>query len=114
MDLEKTAQLANQYGIATVLCLVVVGILCWVLKWVFDTSKAREAAMSQMVNVGLANLASSMTKLADSINANTSMIQEVTREMRAGFEKLADADRYQRDEHKNIIGLLNDNECKAK
>jgi len=112
VELKDVVELAARYGIAVVLCFIVIGILVWVLRWVFRTSAHREEALANIVNVGLANLTTSMNKLSDSISANTAMIQAVGKEMKEGFERMNEAAKYQREEHKEMLSSIKDS-CKA-
>lgn len=106
MDAEKAVMLANQYGISTVLCMMVIGLLTWVLKWVFDTSKERERAMAHIINVGLANLTTSMNELAKSLNVNSAAIASLQMEFK-------EVSRYQREEHDKIMRKIDDGERAA-
>lgn len=92
MDPKEAVTLANQYGISTVLCILVIGILVWVLKWVFDTSQRREQAMAQIITVGLQGLTTSMNELAKTVGVNTGAIAALQHELK-------EANRYVRDEH---------------
>lgn len=114
MDAEKAFSLVSQYGIATFLCLITMGFLFYVLKWVFKTSSEREMALAQIINVGLANLSTNMSHLSESIQSNTAMVQEITRNMKDGFDAMRRADEYQREEHRKMLTQLDDAECKAK
>jgi len=113
MDPEKAIAAANQYGIATVLCILMIGVLCWVLKWVFDTSSRRETALANIINTGLTSLTASISDLSKNIQANTLMIQEVARNMKDGFDAVHKLAGYQRDEHKEILEKMTDGERAA-
>lgn len=106
--LKQTLELSAQYGISMVLCLIVMGILVWVLRWVFKTSAARELAMSNIVTLQ----ATATQKLSDAIQSNTNSLNTISTSMREGFERLYKADDY----HRNDIADLSkrvDASCKA-
>lgn len=102
MDIEKASVLASQYGIATVLCFLMVGILVWVLMTVFKENARRESALVAVIQGGLANVATSLNDLSKSIQANTLMVQEVARNMKDGFDNQKKADDYHRSDLKSI------------
>lgn len=102
MDIEKSVSLASQYGIATVLCFVMVGILVWVLVTVFRENARRETALAGIINSGLVNITSSLSNLSQSIQSNTMMVQEIARNMKDGFDNQKKADDYHRSDLKII------------
>lgn len=106
MDAEKAITLANQYGISTVLCILMMAVLVWVLKWVFDTSREREKSLAQIINVG-------MTTLSNNLTSCTMLIQEVSRNMKDGFDNGVKADGYNREEHREITRKIDENQKSA-
>lgn len=107
MDAAKAIELATKNGIALVLCFVMVAILVWVLKWVFETTRIREKALAEIVNVAMANLTVAQRETSLSIQKLTDGIQAMS-------EANKDIAKYQREEHSKILDAVKDGECKAK
>ncbi len=95
MDAKEAVVLANQYGISTVVCFVIIGIFVWVLRWVFRTSQAREESMAQIINTGLKGLTESLSEVARALNVNSAAINSLHAEFK-------EASRFQRIEHEQI------------
>lgn len=103
MDPKEAIVLANQYGIATVVCFVVIAILVWVLRTNFlnndkreSRAAEREEAMAKIINGGLGTLAAGMNELAKSISANTIAIGILQTEFK-------EAAKFVRSEHAEML-----------
>lgn len=98
--------LASEKGVALVICFILIGIVVWILRWVFRTSKDREDALAKIINVGMVNLTTAITDLADSV-------KDLRREMKIEIEKVHEANKFQRAEHEELRKDLRDGKCKA-
>lgn len=96
----KTAgDLTVQYGIQVVVCFVVIGIFCAILRWVFRfMDKLVNDTLSKVTN----NLAS-LTVSNDQAHANhVLMFERISKDVKDGFDSLRQGNLYQRDEHKDL------------
>lgn len=114
---KETLEYSTQYGIATVIAVVLMlfflGVFVIVLRWVFrltsdmrKESHERELALAALLN-------NSLKGVTDSLHQNTVVCQQITQSLKDGFDRMVEIGKYQREEHDKIMKSMNDNQERA-
>lgn len=106
---NQAAELAAKRGTDVVMCLISMGVLVWVLRWVFRTSAARELAMTKIVQDSMAVIA----KQIEAIKELNAAVQHLTANVKDGFDRMTDANKMHRADLERLTDKV-DGSCKAK
>lgn len=125
---KQGVDLANRYGLATVLAIISIGILAWVIWYTLTTNTKREERMAKeareredkLVNI-IQTQGIALRDLTTSINNLNNRIENAQAEHQNRHQSLLVASQRCRDENEAIIrqitalsNKIDDNECKAK
>lgn len=98
---EKTLGLVNAYGLGTVLAVMNVFCLIGLITWVLKTCQREKFAMMELMN----NMSASISQLAAAVSVVTESVKGLSEESRQRFESVKEANRFQREEHKEIMQI---------
>lgn len=106
-ETQNFIELALKNGIAVVLCFVMVAFCMGIVKWVFTF-------MDKLLMETLANIRKETIDLRQSTEAahqtHLLMCESISRNQKDGFDRMLDANKYQREEHKEIISRMIEDE----
>lgn len=125
---KQGVDLANRYGLATVLAIVAIGILAWLIWYTMTKNNDREIRVAKenleredkLVEI-IRGQGVALTGLTTSINNLNNRIESAQVEHQNRHQSLLNAANYCREENKEIIAKSNkileevmDRDCKAK
>ena len=105
----ESLELTKQYGIANVLVIILVlffiALFVMVLRWVFNITKTMMTSAHEE-KIALVNIVNNTIKsINESLNQNTNVCQLIMSNVKDGFDKMAKADDYHRQDIQ-ALGLL--------
>lgn len=113
MELKSLLEAVYKYGSPMVYSGVFLFILYKLGGRILTSYEKREIQYAEMINVGIKGLTESQHLLSQSIAANTSAIQETTRNMKDGFDRMSKANEFHRSDLERIAKKIDDGHEKA-
>lgn len=113
MTPDKFLELLYRYGCPVVYS----GAFFWVLykfgTRILDSYERRENSYAQMINTGMAAITAQLVELGKTHQLSMQMYERISKDLKDGFDRMLEANKYQRDEHKEILAAIADGEKTA-
>lgn len=105
---------AYQYGMPVVYSVVLIfGLYKFAIR-VLNSYERRETSYAMIINSGMAGITSSLQELSKAHMLHLQMYERISKDVKDGFDRIHDANKFQRDEHKLMLDGVRDQKCKAK
>lgn len=113
MPFKEFLELLYKYGSPVVYSGVFMVMLYKFGMRILDSYERREISYGNIINTGMAAITAALTEVNKTSLMHLQMYQQLTQGMKDGFDRVQEANKYQRDEHKEIIQAINDGEKSA-
>jgi hypothetical protein len=113
MPIEQWLEMSYRYGSPVVYSGVFIFILYKFGVRMLDSYERREASYATMINSGMAGITAQLQELSKAHLVHLQMYERISTNTRDGFDRMLEANKYQREEHREIIECIADGEKAA-
>lgn len=113
MPFKDFLELTYKYGSPVVYSAVFIFMLYKFGMKILDSYERREISYGNIINTGMAAITTSLIEINKTSLMHLQMYGKISQDVKDGFDRMLDANKYQRDEHKEILGAIADGESNA-
>lgn len=113
MPFKDLLELLYKYGSPVVYSAIFMVMLYKFGMRILDSYERREISYGNIINTGMAAITASLVEINKTSLMHLQMYGQITQNMKDSFDRMSEANKYQRDEHKEIIAAINDGEKAA-
>lgn len=111
--MNETIEIAYKYGMPVFYSVVLLLVVYKFAIKVLNSYERRETNYSTIINDGMKGIADSLSELSRAHALHLQMYERLSKDVQDGFDRMHEANKYQRDEHKEIIQKIDNTGCRA-